>query len=161
VIGGTLDPPTSASPGAIGELDALRAILSAFSNRVGDGCKPVSIVSIQHELRRRNRNPGITARLRELAEVRDIQDVGRGFWVPAPTHIVRLGEASLVVSGLPNQELARRFGISPLSFGVSRVLRQEAGIPADLPRSALREWTGAPKSTADWTQAWIANAAIV
>jgi hypothetical protein len=157
VIGGSSTQQTSASANAIGELDALRAILSAFSHRVGDSCAPVSIVSIQHELRRRNRDPELAARLNEIAEVRDVQNLGRGFWLPVPTHLVRLGGASLVVSGLPNQELTRRFAIKPLSFGVSRVLREEIKISETLPQSDLHEWIGAPGSTADWTQDCIAN----
>jgi hypothetical protein len=155
VIDGSPNQPTTGSPAANGELDALRAILSAFSHRVGESCTPVSIVSIQHELRRRNRNPELVTRLREISEVRDVQDLGRGFWLPVPTHIVQLGAASLVVSGLPNQELTRRFGIKPFGFGVSRVLREETTMSEGLPHSALHEWIGAPEFTADWTRGWI------
>lgn len=157
MIDGSSTQQTFASASAIGELDALRAILSAFSQRVGESCTPVSIVSIQHELRRRNRNPELAARLCELAEVRDAQNLGRGFWLPVPTHLVRLDGASLVVSGLPNQELTRRFSIKPLSFGVSRVLREEIEISESLPHSDLREWVGAPESTAHWTRDFIAT----
>lgn len=155
VIDGSRSWPTLNSPGVTDELDALRAILCAFSHRVGGSCTPVSIVSIQHELRRRNRNPQIAARLHEIAEVRDVQDVGRGFWLPVPTHAVRLNGASLVVSGLPNQELTRRFGVTPFGNGVSRVVRESADGPQGIPHSALREWIGAPASTADWTLLWI------
>lgn len=152
---GSLTQPTSGSPGTIAELDDLRAILSAFSQRVGAPCTPVSIISIQHELRRRNRDPEITARLHEIAEVRDVQDVGRGFWLPVPTHVVRLNGASLVVSGLPDQELTRRFGIRPTGIGVSRIVREETNVSKGLPHSTLRDWIDAPESTADWTRAWI------
>lgn len=157
MIDGSSTQEPFASASVIGELDALRAILSAFSHRVGESCAPVSTGSIQHELRRRNRNPELAARLREIGEVRDVQDLGRGFWLPVPTHVVRLGGASLVVSGLPNQELARRFSIKPFGFGVSRLLREETKDSEGLPHSPLQEWIGVPKFTADWTRDWIAS----
>src|SRR5262249_28288319 len=138
---------------ALGDADdyeALRAILCAFSHRSDGLCRPVSFVAIQHELRRRNRDPLISRGLKELAFIRDVETVGQGFWLPVPAYLVSLSAASLVVSALPNQELARQYGIEPHGLGVSRLISDRSNSARSLPESPLCDWTEAPISTLEW-----------
>ena len=131
-------------------LDALRGLLSGLSNRGEYGCAPVSIVSLQHELRRRNADTDIVDALYLLSDIRDVQHVGRGFWLPAPPHLVPFEGFSLLVAGLPNQELSRLYGYAPMSSGASRLLKE--GIQnLELPRGGMRDWLSAPPSTIEWT----------
>jgi hypothetical protein len=145
-------------PGA--SLDLLRAYLSALSNR-GDDASPVSVIALQHALRRRAVSAAASELLNTLCMVKDAQDLGRGFYLPAPSHLVLLEGFALVISGLPTQELERTHGCKATVAGSSRVLNDPQTQSLGLPTSLFSDWLEAPKSTTEWTRERLRTARFV
>lgn len=129
-------------------LEALRALLSALANRSGT-LAPVSALTLQHELDRRLLPPSVRESLAQLRRIGDIETVGRGFYVPAPTRIIPFTDWGLVFSGLPVQELARLYGLQVVSPGDARLVRDPHVAP-NIPRCHLVSWLKAPRSTIEW-----------
>lgn len=136
-------------------VDVVRAFLHANANRYQDYAIPVSVTAITLELRRRQMPIPISESLQLLMLIRDVQSLGRGFWVPVPTHRISADGFDLIVSGLPNQELIRRYGFQYFGFGASRLISSDCPRLSDVPFSAFREWLDAPPSTEIWTQSQI------
>jgi hypothetical protein len=133
-------------------LDVVRAYLSALSNR-GDGeVSPISVVAAQHALRRRALPAQASELLKTLCMVKDAQDLGHGFYLPAPSHLVPSDGFALVVSGLPNQELERIHGCKPISAGTGRVVYDIRDETFGLPTASFSDWLEAPESTVEWTR---------
>jgi hypothetical protein len=139
------------------DLEAARAMVSALSCRGNYHARPVSVIAIQSEFRKRARSLDVSSTLYPLMRVRDLQSLGRGFWLPVPTHLVVAKGFHIVVSGLATQELNRRHGLSPVIGGVSRLLLEESVSAIQLPVIALSRWLEAPSSTREWTQLQIAS----
>ena len=140
------------------ELDSLRALLSSLANRGTGESVPVSIVALQHELRRRSASHEIVDALYLLSDIRDAQHLGRGFWLPTPSHTVPFTGFHLLVSGLPNQELTRLYACLFASPGASRLLLTAPGNA--LPQGSPLKWLGAPESTLEWTRGIIDRAKL-
>ena len=154
----TPEPPLHA---AAASLDVMRAYLSALSNR-GDGvASPVSVVAAQHALRRRALPAQAFELLKALCTIKDAQDLGRGFYLPAPSHLVPSGGFALVVSALPNQELERIHGCRPISAGMGRVVHNVRDDAFGLPTADFSDWLEAPESTLEWTRQRLRSARYV
>ncbi len=93
-----------------------------------------------------------------LAAVRDVQDLGRGFYVPVPLHRVPWNDFTLLVSSLPNQELERLYRCNIETPGASRIVEGEAESFRGLPEISFLEWLAVPSSTKVWTQKKLAEA---
>jgi len=149
-------PPTqnpSSTQSSVGPpqlLEALRALLSAAANRSGS-LAPVSALALQHELDRRLLPPSVRESLALLHRIGDIETVGRGFYLPAPTRIVPFTAWGLVLSGLPVQELARLHGLQVVSPGIARLVR-DPNAAANIPRCPRASWLRAPRSTIEWAE---------
>ena len=133
------------------DLDAVRALMTALSNRTNGVVTPVSIVALQNAVRGRVSSMELSAGLGVLREIRDIQALGRGFYVPVPSHLVPLGGLALIVASLPNQEVERLYGFRPVAPGSSRLALETRALKA-LPECALLDWLGTPVSTIRWTK---------
>jgi hypothetical protein len=133
-------------------LDALRALVLAFTNRGTPTPAPTSTIAIANEMRRRNQSTTVTDGLGLLYLVRDVQRFPRGFWLPTPTRLVRCQHFSLVVSCLPTQELTEELGYRFLAHGASRVYAEDDPLDRSIPQIPYSEWLNAPDSTSDWAQ---------
>jgi hypothetical protein len=143
-----LDAPITSTE----HLDCVRAAVAALSNRGDLSLNPVSVTSIHHYLRRRSFLLDLLPCLDSLSLIRDLHNVGHGFWLSAPTHVVLFDKAPFIVSGLPDQELQRRYGLSFLRGGKSRLLTSDFRKRKDVPERQLLHWMGVPASTADWAK---------
>jgi len=150
------EPLTPNSPSALSSghppqlLEALRALLSALANRSGT-LTPVSALALQHELDRRILPSSVREPLAQLRRIGDIETVGRGFYLPAPTRIIPFTHWGLVLSGLPVQELARLHGLQVASPGNARLVR-DPNAAGNIPRCPLVSWLRAPRSTIEWAE---------
>lgn len=131
-------------------LEALRALLSALANRSGS-LVPVSALALRHELDRRILPPSVREPLAQLRRIGDIETVGRGFYLPAPTRIIPFTEWGLVLSGLPVQELARLHRLQVVSPGNARLVR-DLNAAASIPRCSRETWLRTPRSTIEWAE---------
>lgn len=141
-----------------GELDSLRAHLSALSNSGDVAATPVSVIALQHLQRTRNRQSSISGAMSVLAAVRDVQGIGRGFYVPVPSHRVPWDGFTFLVSSLPNQELDRLYRFKVEAPGASRIVIGEAQALKCLPEISPLEWLDIPSTTLSWTQRTLAGA---
>lgn len=138
--------------------DVVRAIVAAFAWRDGELLVPVSTQAVKHELHRRCREESATDILSHLSEVRDLQRLDGGFWLPAPTHLVSCDQFFLVVSGLSTHELVQLARVDSDQFGVSRTISADNVQASTLPVTSISEWMDAPTSTSEWTE-WVFRSA--
>lgn len=132
--------------------DLVRAIVSAFCWQDHKMLVPVSTLVVQYELRRRNQELPTKDMLRDLSDVRDVQRIDGGFWLPTPTHLVLSQDVGFVVSGLPTQELPAHYGLDINSLGTSRLIAGNSFDHIDAPRIQLSEWLFSPCSTRRWVE---------
>jgi hypothetical protein len=71
-----------------------------------------------------------------LSFIEEIQDLGHGYWFPAPTRAVNAGHFSIVLSVSPTWELSRHFGVT--TQGVGRTANTSD--VAQLPKQLLADW---------------------
>ena len=143
------------------DLEAVRATLSLIASRYGGLSSPTSTTAMTFALRGRLHVPSVTEILQMLGQIRDAQSLGRGFWVPTPTHAISTGHFSLIVSGLPNQELHRQYGLDPYFLGASRLAPIDVECSKLMPTSAFADWLEAPVSTVKWGKREISQARYV
>ncbi len=132
--------------------DMVRAIVSAFSWRDFDTLVPTSTLAVQHELQRRNQMVPANEILGDLFELRDLQRIKGGYWIPSSTHLAISADIGLVVSGLPTQELDVEIGPLVNSIGASRFVRSGELERVGVPKIPLLEWLASPVSTRLWVE---------
>jgi hypothetical protein len=132
-------------------LDQVRGVLFALSNRGTAFFESVSTLAIRNALARRGRDGLPATLLEELHSVRDIQRLRHGRWVPCVTGLVAMGEIFVVLSGMPTPMVERALGTTPFGSGSSRLIR---AAPSDIGAVShqFSWWCRAPESTVDWTQ---------
>lgn len=75
-----------------------------------------------------------------ISDLREVEHLGKGYWLPTPTRSVPLNEStSLLVSIAPTTELQRHFS-SVRRVGVGRIVA--AAQVSDLPTQSLKSWRG-------------------
>jgi hypothetical protein len=96
--------------------------------------------------------------LRTLWFLRETESLEGGYWIPAPTRVVRLTDSLCLIVGIhPTDELRRHFP-SVRRAGAGRVVASRD--VADLPAQSLASWQGEDGSTAPaWAQQTIGAAA--
>jgi hypothetical protein len=133
-------------------LDALRALLSAFANSGADFADPVSHLTLHHEFRRRNKTRNVTAGLQLLSDVRDVQRLSRGFWLPATTVLVPCVGFRIVVSGNPTHLLQGEFQDVMIATGASRLIAGTVSPDVAQPTIPFLDWLNGPENTLTWAQ---------
>ena len=84
----------------------------------------------------------------QLSDLREVQSLGNGFWLPAPSRSVPLNEGYLIISPLPTAHLPVELELQN-GFGLGRV----AKLPfADAPIQSIEDWMGSPRSLLAWIQ---------
>lgn len=133
-------------------LDQVRGVLFARSNAGGAFLVPVSTLAIRHALLARNVSADTGALLAILEEMRDVQRLPRGHWLPVHSRVIPCGDIALLVSGQPTAMLARDYGFKILNPGLGRLLMAVIGRARELPTESIVRWIDAPKSTAEWCE---------
>lgn len=141
---------------AAADIEAIRALLSAYANRDGVPA-PVSVLSLRRELTRRMMAPDTAQQIDLLRRIGDIESVGGGFYLPVSTHVVVFDEWGLLISGLPTQEIRRLYGIEITTPGSARVIQKLPSAALISRRSGL-DWLGTPRTTREWTEILIRGA---
>ncbi len=91
--------------------------------------------------------------LEMLHRVRDVANLGHGYWLPSPTRFVLLPSGPvLVVGGSGTEQLRARFDIHPRVSGISRVVQREK-----LPQATRRDPT-LWQSWESWLGRWMGGA---
>jgi hypothetical protein len=137
--------------------DNVRALLCAMSARGSDLIVPVSTLAIQNELSRRESKVRATELLSQLSDLREVQRLSGGFWLPAPLRLITAEGLTLACSGLPTARLARQYGIKLQPIGVLRAI-YDTPEPLLAPTYSLAEWLGSPNDSIKWSAGIISGA---
>lgn len=133
------------SPPAFDPVEVVRgavASLSVTSERI---VHETNISRIQ-EICSRTEIPSHTLKraLDDISDLREVEHLGNGYWLPTPTRAVTLDEdTSLLVSIAPTTELQRHFP-SVRRFGLGRLVATAQ--VSRLPTQSLKSWRGASDS---------------
>lgn len=140
------------------ELDQVRGVLAALSNRSTSLLQPVSTNAITAALKWRNRSFDVGQCLDRLGRVGDVQRLRGGLWLPCSTTLVRCAGLLVAVSGLPTTRLAAELGEDPQRLGDSRTVAGSSITESDIRLRDFGTWCSAPESSLRWSEALIANA---
>lgn len=133
-------------------LDQVRGVLFAMSNGDSDLLSPVSTLAIRQALLTRNVSAEAAPLLETLNELRDVQSLKRGHWLPVHSRVVPFGDVALLVSGQPTAMLNLDYGIEIQTPGLGRLLTVVGDEANLLPTESLNRWLEAPASTTDWCE---------
>lgn len=135
-------------------VEIVRAALSACSFDSVTGARPV------HTSRLNSFASGygldgdaVREELELLQLTRQVQALGGGHWIPAPTRLVDLGPLKLLLSAQPSETLAKLDPNISSGLGYGRLVSQAM----DLPEEPLSSWLDAP-DTSQWTAALLRQA---
>ena len=101
--------------------------------------------------------------LNKLELIREVQNLGRGYFLPTPLRLLELPSGDvLVIGGLPTLDAQKVLGTMLKSAGLARV-SEIAALPAALKNhsdawQSLRNWLGIESSLANWTEKYLAAA---
>ncbi len=140
------------------ELDQVRGVLAALSNRGTALLQPVSTNAITAALKWRNRSFDSGQCLDRLGRVGDVKRLRGGLWLPCSTTLVRCAGLLVAVSGLPTPRLATELGGNPQTPGDSRTVAASSVAESDIRLRDFNTWCLAPGSSHRWSEALIANA---
>jgi hypothetical protein len=137
-------------------LDQVRGVLFSKSNVGDEFLAPVSTLAIRYALVARSLSTDPRALLDILLDLRDVQNLPRGHWLPVSTRCVPCGRCALVVSGAPTEFLRRDHGVVVRGHGLGRLLVDT--MVSDIPTEPLQRWLGAPASSMKWCEDLIRQA---
>lgn len=139
-----------------GLLDQVRGVLFSRSNVGEPFLVPVSTLAVRYALVARRISNEVRPLLNMLLDLRDVQDLPRGHWLPVSTRCVPCGECALLVSGTPTDFLRRDYGVQIGGEGLGRLL---IGTPlSGLPSEPLTRWLGSPASSLNWCDELLSRA---
>lgn len=98
--------------------------------------------------------------LDELKTIGDVAELPGGYWLPAPTRQVDIGQNGqrLIVGGAPTSVLIQK-GLSPTQLGLSRFVSNHVN---GLPEERFESWTRIPnEDLAAWTIEVLESASLV
>ena len=127
-------------------LEIARALLTAHA-RNSPAAAPVHVVRLAAGMRRRGIDVEVTQVLNSLQVLREAQDIKNGFWIPAPTCVVRHELLSLAISGSTTAELRRRIRIGTPLFGAARLALEDTH-----PSVPWLQWSGSPQDSMAWAE---------
>jgi hypothetical protein len=139
------------------DLDQVRGVLAALSNRGTSLLQPVSTNAVSAAIKLRNRTLDSGQCLNRLGSVGDVQRLPGGLWLPCSTTLIRCAGILLAVSGLPTSRLATELGENPLPLGDSRAVAASRIPPSDTRMRDFDTWCRAPISSVRWSEALMAN----
>lgn len=139
------------------QIDQVRGVLFGMANSGNEFLSPISSIAIHHALAARGRKMSVSETMQQLLRLREVQDLPYGYWLPVSTRLVTIGDCALLVSGKPTSHVISDYGITPVGYGLGRMIFQE--IAEALPIEPLAHWLSAPTSTRQWANEFIASAA--
>jgi hypothetical protein len=139
------------------DLDQVRGVLAALSNRGTSLLQPVSTNAVSAAVTLRNRTLDSGQCLNRLGSVGDVQRLPGGLWLPCSTTLIRCAGILLAVSGLPTPRLATELGENPLTLGDSRAVAASCIPPSDIRLRDFDTWCRAPASSVRWSETLMAN----
>ena len=149
------EPPADSITGV---LDEVRGLLSSLANRGRAFLEPISSIALSGALRRRSRDVDVVLCLERLHKIGDVQRLPGGYWLPAPTTLVKCAELYAVVSGWPTTWLSETFGAEVTQGGIGRVIQVTAVPDPRHLEAPFVAWCRAPDRTDIWTEDFIKEA---
>lgn len=130
-------------------IEYCRGQISALSFVTKTMARDVHILSIRKAFERAGKTQSLRYALAILDLMREIQDLGHGYWYPTPLRYVPLDDLALLIGISPTRELQRHFA------GIRRAGYARVGATAEfskIPHQDLADWMSAPKNTAAWAE---------
>ncbi len=134
---------------AIDPVEYCRGQVAALSYLSAESSREVHILAIRKAFERASRTTDLRYALTILSLLREVQELGNGYWLPTPLRAVSLGEESMIIAASPTKELARHFP-GARRAGFARVTASTE--LSDLPHQSLESWTGAEPDSVEWAR---------
>jgi hypothetical protein len=133
-----------------------RGQLAALTYRSATSAREVHVLQLRNSFERVRIAHQFRYAFRVLDLMREVQQLGNGYWFPTPLRVVPIDEQVILVGPAPTRELQRHFpGIT--RAGYARILPQP-GVHA-LPNQSLDDWLGLEvQDTVAWSDSQIAEA---
>ena len=128
-------------------LDILRSVICSIARSDSDNqLKKSHILKIENLANFFGFNGKCALAMDQLSDLKEVQRLGNGFWLPAPTRSVPLNEGYLIISPLPTTLFPGDLGLES-EVGFARV----ANLPfPDSPIQCIEDWMGSPRSLLKW-----------
>jgi hypothetical protein len=141
---------------SIDPLEYCRGQLAAFSYVSATAAREVHILRLRNSFERAGIGSKLRYSLLALNLMREVQELGGGYWFPTPLRVVPVDEQGILVGAITTSELQRHF------HGVARAGYARVSNRADvasLPEQALDDWLRLEvRDTVAWTEAQVAVA---
>lgn len=127
--------------------DILRSVICSIARSDSNGdLKKSHILKIENLANLFGFEGNCVSVMEQLSDLREVQNVRNGFWMPAPSRSVPLNEGYLIISPLPTSHLPGELELQS-GLGLGRV----AKLPfSDAPIQAIEDWMGSPRSLRSW-----------
>lgn len=86
--------------------------------------------------------------MEQLSDLREVQRLANGFWLPAPSRSVPINDEFLIISPLPTSHLPSEI---ELQSGIGSARLAKAPLPSE-PIQSIEDWMGSPKSLRFWIE---------
>lgn len=136
-------------------IELARGVLSALAYPHLTEPQAIHVGRLQTQFARAGISDELTAALNSLVLLREVEDLGHGYWAAGQSRAVRLaGELSLIASISPTNELMRHFqGVA--TAGIARLTR--SSMLGALPVQSLASWLEVVEpDTRRWTKEQLA-----
>ena len=130
-------------------LDILRSVICSIArSESSNQLKKNHIIKIENLANLFGFDGDCVSVMKQLSDLKEVQSLGNGFWLPAPTRSVPLNEGYLIISPLPTSLLPSDLGLQS-GLGLGRVAKSRfSGEPIQF----IEDWIGLPRSLLKWIQ---------
>lgn len=127
-----------------------RGQLAALTYLTPTDAREVHILRLRSSFDRAGIAHKLRYALNVISLMREVQDIGNGYWFPTPLRVVPMGGQSILVGPLPTHELRRHFS-NVIRAGYARVCGPSD--PTMLPKQDLDAWLGLERNdTVTWIE---------
>lgn len=136
-------------------IEFVRGFVSSLSLTAAGVVHEIHIGKIQENFSRSDlSSQALKLALNAISSLREIEHIGKGYWLPTPTRVVYLGnETALLLSIASTDELKRHFS-SVRRAGLGRLVAMAQ--VSHLPTQSLKSWCGTYEvDTATWARTLI------
>jgi hypothetical protein len=92
--------------------------------------------------------------MEQLSDLREIQKLGNGYWLSAPSRSVPLNDEYLIISPLPTSHLPSEIDLQS-GIGLGRLAK--VALPSE-PIQSIEDWMGSPRSLRFWIEGELSKA---
>lgn len=130
-------------------LDILRSVICSISRSDSSSClKKSHILKIENLANIFGFEGDCLSVLEQLSDLREVERLSNGFWLPAPSRSVPLNDEFLIISPLPTAHLPSEIELQN-GIGLGRL--GKASFPSE-PIQSIEDWMGLPKSLRFWIE---------